>query len=122
MHLFSGRITGHSGLYQDSAKRCSGLAGTGAEGASVGPGSPAWMQQNGQDSPAYSDQSPSGDLAMPCMLDQLVPAAFPGSPPVDVAANMVPEGTYLRGVSWCSRMHAVGAQQSRVKQTSARPL
>ena len=32
-------------------------AGTGAEGASVGPGSPAYMQQNGQESPAYSNQS-----------------------------------------------------------------
>ena len=32
-------------------------AGTGAEGASVGPGSPAYMQENGQESPAYSNQS-----------------------------------------------------------------
>ncbi|KAL3132833.1 hypothetical protein ABBQ38_006758 [Trebouxia sp. C0009 RCD-2024] len=37
-----------------------GIAGSGAEGASVGPGSPAYMQQNGRESPAHSDQSLPG--------------------------------------------------------------
>ncbi|DBA70289.1 TPA: hypothetical protein ACH3X2_011717 [Trebouxia sp. C0005] len=35
----------------------SNCAGTGAEVASVGPGSPPWAQQNGPSSPAYSEES-----------------------------------------------------------------
>ncbi|KAL0019458.1 hypothetical protein WJX77_004963 [Trebouxia sp. C0004] len=37
-----------------------GVGGTGAEVASVGPGSPPWAQQNGPSSPAYSDESSFG--------------------------------------------------------------
>lgn len=44
-----------------------GYAGTGAEGASVGPGSPAYLQQNGQESPAYSDQSLPNSESIICV-------------------------------------------------------
>lgn len=47
----------------------SNCAGTGAEVASVGPGSPPWAQQNGPSSPAYSEESSfEGTSTLPAVL------------------------------------------------------